>query len=326
MFQINPVPSDVPTLIHPFHILDPGTRAGLQFIELCILLGCDYLEPIRGVGPKSALKLMKEHGSLGVVVEHLRAKMQQKAQETERKDKKKNKKKALTDSDMDEDEERDVESEDEVVHDPPAASSDVDAGLDGDDRDDEDDDDNDAEERRKTAKAKADAEALAEKKKKKKAATISTTTAPRRGAGGVHVPDEWMWEEAKKLFEKPDVTPASEIEVSAFYRIDCCFSSSLSSLAFHLFVISASVYQDAMRRASVLFRHAAPMGAWFSPTLHSLLCLEPPLLALPDVSARGCWLLNSEGRTPQHGGPQMLIGSFRSHIHIHFIMGVRLGH
>ncbi|KAG8798353.1 Elongation of fatty acids protein 2 [Serendipita sp. 398] len=43
-----------------------------QFIELCILLGCDYLEPIRGVGPKSALKLLREHGSLSEVVEHLR--------------------------------------------------------------------------------------------------------------------------------------------------------------------------------------------------------------------------------------------------------------
>lgn len=26
------------------------------------------------------------------------------------------------------------------------------------------------------------------------------------------MPDEWPWEEAKKLFEKPDVTPASEVE------------------------------------------------------------------------------------------------------------------
>ena len=45
-----------------------------QFIELCILLGCDYLEPIKGVGPKSAYKLIKEYGSLGAVLEHLREK------------------------------------------------------------------------------------------------------------------------------------------------------------------------------------------------------------------------------------------------------------
>ena len=45
-----------------------------QFIDLCLLLGCDYLEPIRGVGPKSALKLLKEFGSLDKVLEHLREK------------------------------------------------------------------------------------------------------------------------------------------------------------------------------------------------------------------------------------------------------------
>ncbi|TDL23124.1 PIN domain-like protein [Rickenella mellea] len=90
-----------------------------QFIDLCILLGCDYLEPIRGVGPKSALKLIREHGDLGSVIEHLREK----------------------------------------------------------------------------AAAKDDAE---DGKKKK---------------GGVSVPDEWPWEEAKKVFEKPDVLPADEVEL-----------------------------------------------------------------------------------------------------------------
>ena len=45
-----------------------------QFIDLCILLGCDYLEPIKGVGPKSALKLIREHGNLGSILEHLREK------------------------------------------------------------------------------------------------------------------------------------------------------------------------------------------------------------------------------------------------------------
>ena len=47
----------------------------LQFIDLCILLGCDYLEPIKGVGPKSALKLIREFGTLKAVVEHLREKL-----------------------------------------------------------------------------------------------------------------------------------------------------------------------------------------------------------------------------------------------------------
>ncbi|GFF37133.1 flap endonuclease 1 [Aspergillus udagawae] len=40
-----------------------------QFIDLCILLGCDYLEPIPKVGPNTALRLIREHGSLEKVVE-----------------------------------------------------------------------------------------------------------------------------------------------------------------------------------------------------------------------------------------------------------------
>ncbi|KAI5123452.1 hypothetical protein M0805_008823 [Coniferiporia weirii] len=91
-----------------------------QFIDLCILLGCDYLEPIKGVGPKSALKLIREHGDLGSVIEHLRE------------------------------------------------------------------------------KTIAKEEAAEEGKKKK---------------GGVSVPEEWPWEEAKKIFEKPDVLPADEVEL-----------------------------------------------------------------------------------------------------------------
>ncbi|EPT05148.1 hypothetical protein FOMPIDRAFT_1027354 [Fomitopsis schrenkii] len=93
-----------------------------QFIELCILLGCDYLEPIKGVGPKSALKLIREHGNLGAVIEHLREK----------------------------------------------------------------------------ATAKEDAAKDEDSKKKK---------------GGIAIPEEWPWEEAKKFFEHPDVTPAKDVDV-----------------------------------------------------------------------------------------------------------------
>jgi 5'-3' exonuclease len=53
---------------------DCSDRARVQFIDLCILLGCDYLEPIKGVGPKSALKLIREYDGLQGVVEHLREK------------------------------------------------------------------------------------------------------------------------------------------------------------------------------------------------------------------------------------------------------------
>ncbi|KAF8461027.1 flap endonuclease 1 [Kalaharituber pfeilii] len=39
-----------------------------QFIDLCILLGCDYCNTIPKVGPKTALKLIRNHGSLEEIV------------------------------------------------------------------------------------------------------------------------------------------------------------------------------------------------------------------------------------------------------------------
>jgi len=44
-----------------------------QFIDLCILLAYDFLEPIKGIRPKSSLKLVREYGGLKGV-EHLRVK------------------------------------------------------------------------------------------------------------------------------------------------------------------------------------------------------------------------------------------------------------
>ncbi|KAF9451819.1 PIN domain-like protein [Macrolepiota fuliginosa MF-IS2] len=119
-----------------------------QFIDLCILLGCDYLEPIKGVGPKSALKLIREHGSLGDVITHLREKTAEK--------------KATAVSEDEADEE-------------PAPTSDVEPDED------------------------------APKKKPKKA--------KGKGSGGMKIPEEWPWEEAKQLFEKPDVIPSDQLEL-----------------------------------------------------------------------------------------------------------------
>lgn len=39
-----------------------------QFVDLCILSGCDYCETIRGVGPKTALKFIKKYGSIENVI------------------------------------------------------------------------------------------------------------------------------------------------------------------------------------------------------------------------------------------------------------------
>jgi flap endonuclease-1 len=43
-----------------------------QFIDLCILLGCDYMEPIKGIGPKTALKLLREHENIEGVLKHIK--------------------------------------------------------------------------------------------------------------------------------------------------------------------------------------------------------------------------------------------------------------
>mmetsp|Transcript_27356 Transcript_27356/g.38172 ORF Transcript_27356/g.38172 Transcript_27356/m.38172 type:complete len:373 (-) Transcript_27356:107-1225(-) len=42
-----------------------------QFIDFCILCGCDYTLAIRGIGPKSAYKLIKEHKNIETVLENI---------------------------------------------------------------------------------------------------------------------------------------------------------------------------------------------------------------------------------------------------------------
>lgn len=42
-----------------------------QFIDLCILLGCDYCDKIRGIGPKSALKLIQEKKTIEEILKNL---------------------------------------------------------------------------------------------------------------------------------------------------------------------------------------------------------------------------------------------------------------
>lgn len=45
-----------------------------QFIDLCILLGCDYCDSIRGIGPKKAIEYIKEHKNLEKILEKLDSK------------------------------------------------------------------------------------------------------------------------------------------------------------------------------------------------------------------------------------------------------------
>uniref|UniRef100_A0A0K0D1B5 Flap endonuclease 1 n=1 Tax=Angiostrongylus cantonensis TaxID=6313 RepID=A0A0K0D1B5_ANGCA len=42
-----------------------------QFVDLCILLGCDYCESIRGIGPKKAFELIKSYGNIESILENL---------------------------------------------------------------------------------------------------------------------------------------------------------------------------------------------------------------------------------------------------------------
>lgn len=42
-----------------------------QFIDLCILLGCDYTDSIRGIGPKRAIDLINEHKSLETILKNI---------------------------------------------------------------------------------------------------------------------------------------------------------------------------------------------------------------------------------------------------------------
>jgi flap endonuclease-1 len=42
-----------------------------QFIDLCILLGCDYCDSIKGIGPKRAIELIKQHRNLETVLKNI---------------------------------------------------------------------------------------------------------------------------------------------------------------------------------------------------------------------------------------------------------------
>lgn len=36
------------------------------------MLGCDYCDSIKGIGPQKAIKLIREHGSLEKIISHLK--------------------------------------------------------------------------------------------------------------------------------------------------------------------------------------------------------------------------------------------------------------
>ncbi|KFB47549.1 AGAP011448-PA-like protein [Anopheles sinensis] len=42
-----------------------------EFIDLCILLGCDYCDTIRGIGPKKAIELINKHRTIEKILENI---------------------------------------------------------------------------------------------------------------------------------------------------------------------------------------------------------------------------------------------------------------
>lgn len=42
-----------------------------QFIDLCILLGCDYCESIRGIGPKRAIELVSQYECIEEILKNI---------------------------------------------------------------------------------------------------------------------------------------------------------------------------------------------------------------------------------------------------------------
>ncbi|PKA62945.1 Flap endonuclease 1-A [Apostasia shenzhenica] len=54
-----------------FQVLEELGFSMDQFIDLCILCGCDYCDSIKGIGGQTALKLIRQHGSIENVLENL---------------------------------------------------------------------------------------------------------------------------------------------------------------------------------------------------------------------------------------------------------------
>lgn len=54
--------------IHLSKVLEGMQLSRDEFIDLCILLGCDYCGTVRGVGPAKAVQIIKEHRSIEAAI------------------------------------------------------------------------------------------------------------------------------------------------------------------------------------------------------------------------------------------------------------------
>ena len=70
--QVRPSAAELGVRVWPAKCDEVRTRAVVgQFIDLCILLGCDYCDSIRGIGPKKAVEFIKKYGNIEKVLESL---------------------------------------------------------------------------------------------------------------------------------------------------------------------------------------------------------------------------------------------------------------
>nr|CAI5823472.1 unnamed protein product [Callosobruchus analis] len=57
--------------IHLDKVLEGLKLSHTEFIDLCILMGCDYTDSIRGIGPKRAIELIQKHKSIENILKAL---------------------------------------------------------------------------------------------------------------------------------------------------------------------------------------------------------------------------------------------------------------
>lgn len=111
-----------------------------------------------------------------------------------------------------------VEVEEEAEDDPPAPTSDVEAPTS--DVEVNDNGGSDEEDEKPIKKSKK----LSEKGKDK---AKGKGKGKGKAKGGMQMPEEWPWEEAKKIFEKPDVLPADEVEVRGCFQFYQCTDTNI---------------------------------------------------------------------------------------------------
>jgi len=56
---------------HLSNVLEGFEMKQEEFIDLCILLGCDYVDKIKGIGPKKAIELVKKHKNIETILENI---------------------------------------------------------------------------------------------------------------------------------------------------------------------------------------------------------------------------------------------------------------